>query len=154
MKKKIAGIVVVEGKSDTQKLQQYYDVETFETSGLGLNEEMLAVLSKLAEKQQIIVFTDPDGPGEHIRKKVMAHIPTATHVMLHKEEAISRNKRKVGVEHASFSALESAFAHVHEQNDGQQHDFPAYEQEDMVSYKFIAYVDSKARRDFVARALR
>jgi ribonuclease M5 len=153
MKKKIQGIVVVEGKSDTQRLQQYYEVETFETSGLGLNDEMLAVLKELADKHRIIVFTDPDGPGERIRQRIMTELPSALHVMLHKADAISLNKKKIGVEHAEFLALEAAFAHIHELEDNAQCDFVPYVQRDMVGYGFLAVPDAKARRDYVAKEL-
>jgi len=153
MKKKIMGVVVVEGKSDTQRLQQYYDVETFETSGLGLNDEMLTILTRLAKKQRIIVFTDPDGPGEQIRRKIMEHIPAALHVMVQKNAAISFNKKKVGVEHAEFSALEDAFAHIHDLAGKDNVNFVPYVQSDMVTLGFIAHPDSKTRRDYVANVL-
>jgi len=153
MKKKIQGIVVVEGKSDTQKLQQYYDVQTFETSGMGLNDEMITVLKTLALTQRIIVFTDPDGPGERIRQKIMAEVPSVLHVMIHKGDAISKNKKKIGVEHAEFLALEEAFAHIHALEDVNKTDFVPYVQRDMVIYGFLAHVDAKARRDYVAKIL-
>jgi ribonuclease M5 len=153
MKRRIEGIVVVEGKSDTQRLQQYYEVETFETSGMGINDEILDTLEELSQKHKIIVFTDPDMPGEYIRRKVVERIPNALHVIINKQHAISKNKRKVGVEHAEKQYLDEAFAKIHQLLPAEQQAFTQYNQNDMVYYGFVGLADSKKRRDFVAQTL-
>ena len=64
-------VVVVEGRDDTCRLKQIYpDIETLETNGSAINNATLERIKKLQESRGIIVFTDPDYPGETIRKKI------------------------------------------------------------------------------------
>lgn len=149
-KEKIHALVVVEGKSDTRKLQQYYDVKTFETSGMGLTDEMLAQLVVLAEKTQIIVLTDPDMPGEYIRNKIIAVIPTAQHIILKKKDTRSANGKRLGIEYANKEALDEAFQHIHLSQKGVETDITA---EDMIDFGFIGLPDSRRRRDDIADQL-
>lgn len=151
MKKRIEAIVVVEGKSDTTRLQQYYDVDTFETSGMGLNEEMLNTLEHLAKKRDIIIFTDPDMPGEYIRRKVVERIPHCKHVMINKKDAKSKNQQKIGVEHADKAALDEAFFMMH--HDLRETVVTTFTTQDMIDYGFIGTPDAKKKRDFVANKL-
>ena len=48
MKKRIKEVIVVEGKHDAATLKKYYDVDTIETSGLGIDEE---VIERIREDQ-------------------------------------------------------------------------------------------------------
>ena len=41
--RKIKEVVVVEGKTDTATLKQLFDVDTIETSGSGINEDILSL---------------------------------------------------------------------------------------------------------------
>lgn len=104
-------IIVVEGKSDTNKLRTIFpEIMTFETSGLGLTEDMMLKFQKVVTKNKLqpVVFTDPDLPGKKIRKIFSDQFPNILHAYLSKDKAISKNKRKIGVEHASdFDILES-----------------------------------------------
>ncbi|WP_339022752.1 ribonuclease M5 [Spiroplasma endosymbiont of Crioceris asparagi] len=65
-------IIVVEGKTDSQKIQSLYNEKIcfFETGGLSLNEKKINTLKQLSNNNEIIVFTDPDGPGLKIRDKI------------------------------------------------------------------------------------
>lgn len=147
MKIKIEGIVVVEGKSDTRRLQQYFDVVTYETSGLGLNEQMLEELQQLAKEHQLIILTDPDMPGERIRRMISEKIPNCQHAIVSKNQAKSPKNGRLGIEYSEKKALEEAFSLLH---------IPVkdnrirYTNEDMLTYGFIGRNDSKKRRDFIA----
>lgn len=147
-KQKLDAVIVVEGKSDTRKLQQYYDVETFETSGTGLREDMLDVLEELSKTRELIVFTDPDVPGEQIRRMVMERIPTAKHAFIAKDDAHSKNFKKLGVEHAEYPAIAAALERAHA---SYIEDFVVeYTQKDMIKYQFVGYPHSKQLRDAAA----
>ena len=147
-RQKIDAVIVVEGKSDTRKLQQYFDVETFETSGTGLREDMLDVLEELAKTRELIVFTDPDVPGEQIRRMVMERIPTAKHAFIAKADAHSKNMRKLGVEHADYPAIADALARAHV---SYTEDLVVeYSQQDMIQYQFVGFPHSKQLRDAAA----
>ena len=102
----IKEIIVVEGKKDTARIQKFFSVETFETGGTGISKKDISYLKLLQEKRGIIVFTDPDYPGEYIRKKISESIPEAKHAFIIAKQA--REKGKVGVEHASKEVLQEA----------------------------------------------
>ena len=54
-KKTIKEVLVVEGKNDTNHLKDFFNVETIETNGLGLNKETLHFENKeeLTEQEEI-----------------------------------------------------------------------------------------------------
>lgn len=67
---KIREVIVVEGKNDTNVLQQYFDCETIETHGTSLDAQTLALIRLAQQRRGVIIFTDPDHPGEYIRRRV------------------------------------------------------------------------------------
>lgn len=106
----ISEVIVVEGKNDTKRLKSFFDVETIETHGMGLKKETIELIRKINEKRGVILFLDPDAPGEKIRNTLNTQIPDLKNAFLMKEDA--RTKRKVGIEHASREALEEALKHL------------------------------------------
>ena len=102
----IREFIVVEGKNDTKRLKSFFDVETIETNGMALNKETIDFIKNANEKRGVILFLDPDAPGEKIRKKLNDAIPGLKNAFVMKEDA--RTKKKVGIEHASKEVLEEA----------------------------------------------
>lgn len=109
MKQKIKEIIVVEGKNDTNILQSFFDCDTIETSGDQVSEQTLQRIEEAQAKRGVIIFTDPDTPGEHIRRLVKARVPQAKHAFIQKEKA--RTTKKVGVEHANKEDLWQSLSH-------------------------------------------
>ena len=74
---RIQEAILVEGRYDRNTLSQIVDAAIFETSGFGIfkNREQMALLRRVAEKQGLIVFTDPDGAGFVIRNHIKSAIP-------------------------------------------------------------------------------
>ena len=66
----------------------------------------------LQEKRGVIVFTDPDFPGNKIRQTITDFVPECKHAYVKKEDAIGKNSCGVGVEHASQAAIEHALANL------------------------------------------
>ncbi len=102
----IRELIVVEGKNDSKRLKSFFDVDTIETHGLGLGKEKIDLIRKANEKRGVILFLDPDAPGEKIRRKLNEAIPGLKNAFVMKEDA--RTKKKVGIEHASKEILEEA----------------------------------------------
>lgn len=155
-KKRIHPIVVVEGRDDTANLKRFYEVDTYETNGSSINETDISRLKVLHEKRGIIVFTDPDFQGERIRKIIMAAIPTAQHAFINRDEGIPQSKNKgrsLGVEHASFEALEKALAHV-ETSSSLEENKTTVNQKDLIYHGLILKSDSRQRREFLCEKLR
>ncbi len=108
--KTIKEVIVVEGKNDTNHLKEFFNVDTIETNGLGLNKETIELIKNINSKRGVILLLDPDTPGEKIRKRINDAIPKLKNVFLFKKEA--RTPKKVGVEHASKETLEKALKNV------------------------------------------
>ena len=60
-------VLVVEGNSDIQRVQQALEVECIATEGFNLRKPVLSRIKDAYEKRVIIILTDPDYAGECIR---------------------------------------------------------------------------------------
>ncbi|MFD2332427.1 ribonuclease M5 [Cohnella sp. GCM10020058] len=107
---KIAEIIVVEGKEDTVAIRRAVDADTIETGGSAIDEKVLRRIELARARRGVIIFTDPDVPGEKIRKIIEARVPGCSHAFLAKADA--RGKDGIGVEHASPEAIRAALARV------------------------------------------
>ena len=107
---KIKEIIVVEGKNDTNVLQSCIDCDTIETHGTHLSVETLRLIEQAAKTRGVIIFTDPDHPGEIIRTAINQKIPGCKNAYIEKHKA--KTAKKVGVEHASKKDLLDALSHV------------------------------------------
>ena len=99
-------VIVVEGANDTKRLKSFFEVDTIETHGLGLKKETIELIKEANKRRGVILFLDPDVPGEKIRNKLNSLIPNLKNAFVLKEDA--RTKKKVGIEHASKEVLEEA----------------------------------------------
>ena len=106
----IKEVIVVEGVNDTKRLKEFFEVETIETHGLGLDEKTIDLIRKINEKRGVILFLDPDTPGEKIRHKINALIPGLKNAFVMKEDA--RTSKKVGIEHADKQVLQEALENL------------------------------------------
>lgn len=75
--RRIAEVIVVEGRYDKNTLKQVVDATVIETQGFGVfkDKERLALLRRLAAERGLIVFTDSDGAGFVIRNFLKGAIP-------------------------------------------------------------------------------
>lgn len=147
----IKEIIVVEGKKDTLNLKRWLNVDTIETSGTGLNEATLSRIRKFAETRGVIIFTDPDTPGDQIRSRINQAVPGCKNAFLPSASAweIVRGKRKVGVEHAGKEALTEALSNCMTYEQAQS---PTLSWEDFVSLGLTGRPDSAKRRQQAGHA--
>lgn len=110
VRKTIREVIVVEGKHDSDTLKKYYDCDTIETGGTSLPQETLDLIKEVQKKRGVIVFTDPDSPGNRIRNVINQTIPGCKNAFVEKKDA--RTEKKVGVEHADFEVLDEALSHL------------------------------------------
>ena len=109
-KPRIKELIVVEGKNDTAALRQYFDCDTIETSGTHLGKFTLDMIKRAKEVRGVIIFTDPDSPGNRIRNEINRAVPGCLNAHIEKDKA--KTTRKVGVEHAGKDALTEALANL------------------------------------------
>ena len=110
---KIREIIVVEGKDDTVAIKRAVEADTIETNGAAINDKTIQKIKLAAEKRGVIIFTDPDFPGEKIRKTIIEHVPNCKHAFLPKDQAKQKNGRKIGVEHAKLDDIRAALKEAH-----------------------------------------
>ncbi|RBW67630.1 ribonuclease M5 [Bacillus taeanensis] len=147
---KIKEIIVVEGKSDTIAIQHAVDADTLETNGSEISEETLKRIEVAQKKRGVIIFTDPDYPGERIRKIVSARVPGCKHAFLPKQEAIARSGKGLGVEHASKLAIQQALSKVKEE---MERDAELIPWQDLVDAGLIGGPKAKQRREKIGQKL-
>ncbi|PRO64387.1 ribonuclease M5 [Alkalicoccus urumqiensis] len=109
---RIHEMIVVEGKNDTHALKRAFDCDTIETSGSGLRQDVIESIRRAKERRGVIIFTDPDFPGQQIRHRIDQAVPGCSHAFLPKYQAVDTRRRKVGIEHASVEDLQRAVAGV------------------------------------------
>ncbi|MDZ7834088.1 MAG: ribonuclease M5 [Alkalibacterium sp.] len=114
---KIKEIIVVEGKDDTKRLALAVDADTIETNGSAINKATLEQIALAQETRGVIVFTDPDGPGEKIRKIISEYIPGVKHAFITRDQGRRRSETKesIGIEHASVASIREALNDVVEE---------------------------------------
>lgn len=156
-KLKIKEIVVVEGKDDTKRLRQVVEVDTIETIGSAINEEILLRIEHAQDIRGVIVFTDPDFSGEKIRKIITAAVPQVKHAFISRKDGAPEKKgSSLGVEHASDEAILDALKNVltpYEVFDegGQILEIP---RQLLLDYGLIAGSKAKKRREALGDYLR
>ncbi|MDQ1143349.1 ribonuclease M5 [Bacillus sp. SORGH_AS 510] len=148
---KIKEIIVVEGKDDTTAIKRAVDADTIETNGSAVNQATIEKVRRAQETRGVIIFTDPDFPGEKIRKTIAESVPGCKHAFLTKAEAIAKGGRGLGVEHASPEAIREAL------KDAQiLKDIPSevITQEDLITAGLIGGDGAKERRILLGEILK
>ncbi|MFD2444320.1 ribonuclease M5 [Bacillus sp. CGMCC 1.16607] len=148
---KIKEIIVVEGKDDTVAIKRALDADTIETNGSAINEQTISKIKLAQETRGVIVFTDPDYPGEKIRQTISQRVPGCKHAFLPKGEAIHKYGKGVGVEHASSESIRKAL------QDAQlmQHEIPEQiTKDELVTAGLIGGAGSKEKRERIGEILK
>lgn len=108
---KIKEVIVVEGKRDTEAIRRAVVADTLETGGSAIGVKVMDEIRLAQRKRGVILFTDPDGAGERIRRIIAEQLPGCKHAFLSREEA--RGADGIGVEYATPEAIRRALDHVH-----------------------------------------
>jgi ribonuclease M5 len=109
-KQKIQEIIVVEGKTDTTKLQSLFEVDTIETHGSFLSRKTIELIKQGSLKRGVILFLDPDGPGESIRRKLENVLINFKEAFISKSDIL--NKKKIGIAEAKDQAIIDALKSI------------------------------------------
>src|SRR5690625_5158701 len=151
--KKIKEIIVVEGKSDTIKIQQAVHADTIETNGSAINHDILTQIRHAKNKRGVIIFTDPDFPGKRIRHIINEAIPGCKHAFLTREKARAKYScnQSLGIEHASKRDIQEALKGVYERID-----FPMIDisRDDLIKNNLIGVPGSNIRRQLLGELLK
>lgn len=145
---KIKEVIVVEGKNDTNVLQSYLECDTIETHGTSMGEEVFAQVELANKTRGVIIFTDPDHPGEKIRTAINQRVPGCKNAFIDVHKA--KTPKKVGVEHANKQDILEALGHLmtYDEHHKDTLSFAEY-----IDLGFQGRIDSAKKREVVARAL-
>jgi ribonuclease M5 len=137
-------VVVVEGYHDLARIKSIYpDIDIVITNGSEISEDTLRELTILNQERGLILFLDPDVPGERIRRIINDRVGVTAHAFLPKEKCISKSKKKIGIEHANkediIEALSSFKMTVNNSN-------KSITIQDLYDLNLIGKKDSKQRR--------
>ncbi len=103
---KIHEIIVVEGLHDRQAVERAVLADVFVLGGDRTGHRIISELKRAAKVRGVVVLTDPDGPGERIRRRLDQAIGHCCHAYLAKSDAIMGGR--VGVEFATPTAITDA----------------------------------------------
>ncbi|WP_374717815.1 ribonuclease M5 [Neobacillus sp.] len=140
---KIQEIIVVEGKDDTTAIKRAVDADTIETNGSAVNQSTIEKIRRAQETRGVIIFTDPDYPGEKIRKTIAENVPGCKHAFLTKAAAMAKGDKGIGVEHASPEAIREALGDAQVM---MEQPVEKITQEDLIAAGLIAGKGAKERR--------
>ncbi|KDN59653.1 MAG: ribonuclease M5 [Exiguobacterium sp.] len=151
MREKIQEVIVVEGRDDTTRLQEVYDVDTIETNGSAVSKQTLERVRRAQETRGVIILTDPDYPGDRIRAIVDEYVPGCKHAYLPRAEA--KDKRgKIGVEHATPDTIRRVLEAVYE--DRVETDLPLVTRKMVLDADLIGGAEASRRRKRLGVLLR
>lgn len=148
---KIKEIIVVEGKDDTIAIKKALDADTIETNGSAINQQTINKIRLAQETRGVIIFTDPDFPGQKIRQTIDQQVPGCKHAFLPKGEALHKRGKGVGVEHASPDSILKALKDVHVM---QEEIIEQITKDDLITARLIGGPGSKERRERLGEILK
>lgn len=106
-------VIVVEGRNDASRIKKLFpDIDIVVTHGSAIALDALTLLDKFDQTHDIILFLDPDHAGDRIRRILSNRLMHVFHAFIDKEEAVSKNHKKIGVEHASDERIKEALSHL------------------------------------------
>ena len=140
----IKQMIVVEGRDDTKRLREAFgSIDTIETNGSAINEATLEKIKLAQASRGVIVLTDPDFPGEKIRRTISQAVPGVTHAFLPRADAVPDHQGSLGVEHANPEALRAALSHLFTEVPDAE---PLITKEDLITAGFIGGAESRKHR--------
>ena len=141
--------IVVEGKDDVSAVKRACSASMIITRGLGISREIMEQIRIAQERCGVIILTDPDAPGEKIRRIINQNISGCKQAYIYQDK--SGAKGRIGVEYASpeeiLAALRDAKATI---ADGQR---AAFTLGDMVALGLSGGEGAEAKRAWLSRRL-
>lgn len=141
-------VIVVEGKSDIQSIQQAIEAECIATEGFTLRKGVLEQIRVAYEKRGIIILTDPDTAGERIRRVLTKKFPYAKHAFVPRDEAYANDD--IGIEQASPESIRKALSVLHVESLTSSQEFAMV---DLVQHGLSGFPNSSEQRAQVGAIL-
>lgn len=150
-KLKIKEIIVVEGKDDTVAVKRAVNADTIETNGSAINDVTIEQIRHAQQIRGVIVFTDPDYPGQKIRNTITERVKGCKHAFLAKKEALPKSGKGLGVEHATPESIRNALREAQLMKEEAEEEIT---QQDLIEAGLIGGAGSKDLRERLGLALK
>ncbi|MBC1737640.1 ribonuclease M5 [Listeria seeligeri] len=144
--------IVVEGRDDTTAINRSVIADTIETNGSALSQETIERIRHAQELRGVIIFTDPDFPGEKIRKQIDSAVPGCKHAFINRQDALPKVGRGLGVEHASSKNIQEALQHFHTSNERTEKELIS--KDILIHLGLLGGIGSKERREKLGNTLK
>lgn len=142
-------VVIVEGKNDYNKIKSIYPhLDILITNGSAISDEFLNLVNKVSEKKEIVLCLDPDFAGEKIRKRLLEVVPDAHHIFPNRSDAISKNGKKVGVEHMTTENIKKVFSNIKTKTNG-----GSITNDDLLKLGLVGCKGSRIKREQLGKRL-
>lgn len=145
---KVDGIIVVEGKSDVSFLSNFIEAEFVITNGSEISKDTIEYLKSASKDKNIYVLTDPDSPGERIRRILDENIDGLNHCFVNKENSIKNGK--VGVAESTKEEIKKALDNAVKTNQNQP---GTITMSDLLKLGLCGAEDSEAKRNKISKEL-
>ncbi|MDB5083630.1 MAG: ribonuclease [Bacilli bacterium] len=142
---------MVEGIHDKQAIDRAVDADCLISGGSACGEPFLRQVQRAAQDRGVIILTDPDSPGQRIRRIVAERVPQSKHAFLPKSEAIKNGD--LGIENASPAAIRAALLNVRSTQAVEAEPFEQVEWQDLVELGLSGASDSAVRRHLLGDLL-
>lgn len=143
-------VIVVEGKHDEQKIKSVYpNVDCIVTNGSEISEETLNLIYQTSLVREVILFMDPDFPGKKITQKILDTKGIFKIAFINKQLAISKNKKKVGIEHATDADIKNSLSSYFTILENEEHVL----NQDLIVRGLVNVEGSKKKREKLCKSL-
>ena len=141
-------LYVCEGQTDEDKLKKLGCLFVIATGGKFIRPEITAFLKKVHQVREIVLITDPDGPGKDIRERVERYVGPCLNLNAKKKECKDEKKGKVGIAEMDMEDLKELLWPCIGHDIRVDEVFP-FDEDDY--YDFGLYNDKKKRMKLVNR---
>ncbi|MFY9175260.1 MAG: ribonuclease M5 [Peptococcia bacterium] len=146
----IKEVIVVEGKDDLAAVKRACQAEVIITNGLGITAEKIAEIKAAQERCGVIILTDPDYPGEKIRRIIDSAVPGCRHAYL-PPNCPGNQPGLIGVEYSNPVDIQKALEEAHSTSSSSQKN---YTYEDLFTLGLVGHTKADQRRKRICEILK
>ena len=100
--------IVVEGKTDADKILSLFQANIITTIFSDCNKQTIYMINQENLKNGVILFLDPDYMGEKIRKMITNQVPNLKQAFIKVQDVINNKHHKIGIAEAADEAIKKA----------------------------------------------
>lgn len=165
MKPRIREVIIVEGRYDKNTVMQAVDATVIETRGFGIfsDDELAALIRRMAKERGVVLFTDSDGAGSLIRGRLRGMLGGIDVKNAYTPDVPGRERRKSAPSKAGMLGVEGMSREIIVEslrrsgatfeNGGGLHRGAGITKTDMYSLGLSGTADASKRREALRSAL-